>query len=540
MKNDEEIIPPKLDIPTFNEDSEAQRQIQSELGDVNDDDAIGKSDNKQLKRGSSNKNAADSSCAKIDKATSDMVNAKYVLSSNMDQYARIDRDAKFAFTIELCEIIQLDRIEIAYFEMFSSYPKEFKITAADAEKTAWEEIGNFEAKFPSASSKTQKFEIGEQWDEHMFKFIRFEMLSYQGDEPQCTLTWLKVFGFGQYNPAPDGDDGDHENEPPPNDPIKQIVGVVKNIITGGGAEKEKPVLANSTETEHEAQIIKDEIVDSYYDCWFQSAILCFCSSDCVEFINSPFFDIYIGPYQPAPPQLPPMPKNEPKIESKIDSNGFKNETQVVTENNPEQRANSTDKNDTKIEPPKKKDDPGQLAFKNQIKEFEANLSRVGDYLEKLSSSYKQQMNEMRNSFNRTSTRLTKVETQNREVNETLKEIVEMISFLYKEINRLDVAFEKTILCTSVMIGFQIIMLLLWCRPRRDRHLTRQLAKIEIQLDLLRETTAKLASRQEKKNARRYTLDMPPEKSRKGFKNRKNAKSTEQINENVDNVFIEET
>ena len=36
----------------------------------------------------------------------------------------------------------------------------------------------------------------------------------------------------------------------------------------------------------------------------------------------------------------------------------------------------------------KKEDPGQVAFKNQIKEFEANLSRVGDYLEKLSSSYK--------------------------------------------------------------------------------------------------------------------------------------------------------
>ena len=59
------------------------------------------------------------------------------------------------------------------------------------------------------------------------------------------------------------------------------------------------------------------------------------------------------------------------------------------------------------------------------------------------------MNEMRNSFNRTSTRLTKVESQNRDVNETLKEIVEMISFLYKEINRLDVAYEKTILCARI-------------------------------------------------------------------------------------------
>ena len=181
------------------------------------------------------------------------------------------------------------------------------------------------------------------------------------------------------------------------------------------------------------------------------------------------------------------------------------------------------------------------------------------------------MNEMRNSFNRTSTRLTKVESQNRDVNETLKEIVEMISFLYKEINRLDIAYEKTILCarirhykdvlvsvlfftthllglvnafckpdTSVMIGFQIIILLLWCRPRRDRQLAKQLAKIEIQLDLIQ---SKLSAKHEKQKAgRRYTMDFAsPDRpsSKKGQKGKKTHRAiTEQINENVDNVFIE--
>ena len=183
------------------------------------------------------------------------------------------------------------------------------------------------------------------------------------------------------------------------------------------------------------------------------------------------------------------------------------------------------------------------------------------------------MNEMRNSFNRTSTRLTKVESQNRDVNETLKEIVEMISFLYKEINRLDVAYEKTILCArirrlrprrpsqrsywllnllglvnafckpdiSVMIGFQIIILLLWCRPRRDRQLAKQLAKIEIQLDLIQ---SKLSAKHEKQKAgRRYTMDFAsPDRptTKKGQKGSKKSHRaiTEQINENVDNVFIE--
>ena len=35
------------------------------------------------------------------------------------------------------------------------------------------------------------------------------------------------------------------------------------------------------------------------------------------------------------------------------------------------------------------------------------------------------------------------------------------------------------------------MLLLWCRPRRDREVQGQLAKIEIQLDVLREMNEKI-------------------------------------------------
>ena len=42
-----------------------------------------------------------------------------------------------------------------------------------------------------------------------------------------------------------------------------------------------------------------------------------------------------------------------------------------------------------------------------------------------------------------------------------------------------------------MIGFQFIILLLWCRPRRDIVLTQQLAKMEIQLDLLKNEISQL-------------------------------------------------
>ena len=95
---------------------------------------------------------------------------------------------------------------------------------------------------------------------------------------------------------------------------------------------------------------------------------------------------------------------------------------------------------------------------------------------------------------------------------------------------------------SVMIGFQIIILLLWCRPRRDRHLAKQLAKIEIQLDLIQSKLSEKQKHERQKSGRRYTMDFPsPDRpaTKKGQKGKKSNRSiTERINENVDNVFIE--
>ena len=167
------------------------------------------------------------------------------MNSNKDLYARIDCQAKFVFNIELCEMIQLDKIEIASFELFSSYPKEFQISAADAEKSEWHTIGTFEAKFPS-SKKTQIFEVDDDWrsPDYMFKFIKFEMLSFHGDEPQCTLTWLKVFGFGQFNPR-DDDDMDHPVDPDSgSNPIGGIFDGIKKLVLPGSKEIPVPVTEN--------------------------------------------------------------------------------------------------------------------------------------------------------------------------------------------------------------------------------------------------------------------------------------------------------
>ena len=67
----------------------------------------------------------------------------------------------------------------------------------------------------------------------------------------------------------------------------------------------------------------------------------FCRADCVEFNESPFFDIYVGPYQPsATPQIP-------IIQSKPNANDT-----IINDNDSSLVNNNTEKNDTKIETPK--------------------------------------------------------------------------------------------------------------------------------------------------------------------------------------------
>jgi uncharacterized membrane-anchored protein YhcB (DUF1043 family) len=173
-------------------------------------------------------------------------------------------------------------------------------------------------------------------------------------------------------------------------------------------------------------------------------------------------------------------------------------------------------------------------LQSQIKEFQENLNRVGEYLETLSISYKKQMNDMRTSFNRTAARLTKAESAVRDINENILEILSMIKFLYSEVNRIDTNLERTILTASIMIGFQIIMILLWCRPRRDREVQGQLAKIEIQLDALREINEKVLKTHQQMvtsgpnpgiKGRRYTYDGQPRirtQTRNQIKKRRNS------------------
>jgi len=325
------------------------------------------------------------------------------------------------------------------------------------------------------------------------------MISFEGsvDTPLCTLTWFAVFGWGEYNPLPDDPDDpvvepgiENDREPSEDaDPVKagfeMGIKIIKEAIWPRAHK------ANTTTTTP-GEAGWTMIDDSFHDCWFQSAVLCYCDADCVDFIGAPYLDVYTGPYVNPEPPPPPAVVEEP----------------VLAENETDATVNATSSQKTKPEQQQQQ----QVVLKSQIKEFEANLTRVGEYLETLSKSYKQQMSDMRTSFNRTASRLTKVENSSRDINESIMEILDMIKFLYREVNRLDTSFEKVILASSIIIGFQFIIVLLWCRPRRDRQLTQQLAKMELQLDLLKDEVCKLNTQNEAPTdaspvkQRRYTMD----------------------------------
>lgn len=100
------------------------------------------------KKGKLRKNFASASCgAKILAHNSEAQNVGSILSSSPDEYmlnpcnAKIWYDparillrslhALFRFVIELCESIRILNIELANFELFSSVPKTFRVSASD-------------------------------------------------------------------------------------------------------------------------------------------------------------------------------------------------------------------------------------------------------------------------------------------------------------------------------------------------------------------------------------------------------------------------
>ncbi|XP_065322380.1 uncharacterized protein LOC135929633 isoform X1 [Gordionus sp. m RMFG-2023] len=136
------------------------------------------------------KNYASAACgAKILHRNSEAINPGGVLQGNLDDYMLNPCSARVWFTFELCEPVQIKKIEIANLELFSSSPKEFRVHISDRYPTKeWLMNKTFVA---SDERKMQSFRV----DANLFaRYIKIELLSHHGSEHYCPLTLIRVYG----------------------------------------------------------------------------------------------------------------------------------------------------------------------------------------------------------------------------------------------------------------------------------------------------------------------------------------------------------
>ena len=118
-------------------------------------------------------------------------------------------DVFHRFVIELCESIRILNIEIANFELFSSVPKTFRVSASDrshiflpspthsfAESFRYptkdwhrHHLGTFNASF---NRTIQSFHIIESAT--YLKYVKFELLDFHGHEHYCPLSVVRIHG----------------------------------------------------------------------------------------------------------------------------------------------------------------------------------------------------------------------------------------------------------------------------------------------------------------------------------------------------------
>jgi len=127
--------------------------------------------------------------------------------------------------------------------------------------------------------------------------------------------------------------------------------------------------------------------------------------------------------------------------------------------------------------------PGAL---KQIAKLEKNLTWMGSYLETLSQTYKKQMDDVRASFEKTSSRLTKSEVATQQTQEQISRLLELVKFLFTEIDRLDTTLEKIIIAASVVVALQVLTVLLICQLRRGQKKMRQLEESQVTIEMLKE------------------------------------------------------
>ena len=158
--------------------SEWQKQIdtENEEQDVIDVSRLTLHGKKPLvkKKNKIKKNYASIECgAKVIAYNDEASNSIAVLKEDKDIYMLNPCTVNAWFVVELCERIQVDSIDLANFEMFSSTPELFDVFGSSRFPTReWERIGSFQAK---PEKKIQNFAIEENF---YAKYIKVGVIYY--------------------------------------------------------------------------------------------------------------------------------------------------------------------------------------------------------------------------------------------------------------------------------------------------------------------------------------------------------------------------
>ena len=108
------------------------------------------------------------------------------------------------FVVELCENIKGFKIEIANFELYSSVPKEFRVTMSNVlsanRESDWRLFGEFQLE---DSKEVQTFTT--PGDGVFGKYVKVEILSHHGNEHYCPVSLFKIYGISEMELIDDDD-----------------------------------------------------------------------------------------------------------------------------------------------------------------------------------------------------------------------------------------------------------------------------------------------------------------------------------------------
>lgn len=119
---------------------------------------------------------------------------------------------------ELCEMVQINRFQLANFELFSSRPKQFRLWSSERYPSPeWHLLGLWTAE---DKREIHSFLIDNQF---YAKYIKLELLDHYGGEQFCTLTLIRVLGVSVVEEYENEATSAHNNENQPQNPAAIII-----------------------------------------------------------------------------------------------------------------------------------------------------------------------------------------------------------------------------------------------------------------------------------------------------------------------------